>query len=206
MTDTSGDSSEDWPPPQPPEAPRPTVDPATHQSSAGWSPAGPSLSVSYQLTEDEVVTALRWEAVHNRRVQVMLGCAALILLCGVVALAGDSSDGAGWFLIAAGGYIAVLMGYMVVRGPHRSWRRSIGLRGPQSLMFSEAGVEVRTTVAESKAKWDLYSGTYETPDAYLVRLVNRRVYYIFPKRIFRSSDEEMTFRDLLTRHTDAHLK
>lgn len=167
---------------------------------------GPSISLSYQLSRDEVVAALRWEGLHNRRVRLLFGCSVFVLLCGGLLLAGDTGNSAGAFLVGAGGYLVLLVGWVIVRGPQRSWRRGTGIRGPQSFVLAETGVEAHSVIAESKAKWEFYTAAYETPDAYLLRLGNRRAYYIFPKRAFPSPADEVHFRDLVARHTEARFR
>ena len=196
------DSSGDWPPPPAPFSSddEPALDPAVDSYS------GPTVSVSYQLTQDEVVAALRWELVRNRRTKFFLACGVFVVLCAVLLVATDPGNDSGWGLLGAGGYLLALGAFMVARGPYRSWNRGPGIRGPQSFTLSDSGVEAHSAIAESKARWDLYTEAYETPNAYLLRLANRRSYYIFPKRVFRSPEDESTFRNLVTQHAEAHLR
>lgn len=196
-------SSQQWPPPPPSAAP--VEDSERQPVTVGWEHSTPSVSVTYQLTQDEVVRSLRWEALRNNNVRFLFACGAVVLIFGVLlVVAGSAGAGAG--LLAAGGYVEVLTVFIVQRGPHHSWCRGAAIRGPQSFTLSDRGVEAHTAISESRSRWDLYSTTYETDDCYLVKIANRRVYNIIPKRAFRSEDDQRIFRELVTRHTKAHLR
>lgn len=205
MTDTpQGESpSAQWPPP--PNPTPPVTEPGEATFAGGWLHSSPSVSITYQLTEDEIVRSVRFQVRRNRNLRLILGAGVFVSIVGIVIL-GFGASGFGAVLLGMGAYLLALSGFVIVQGPRRSWRRNPSIRNLQSLTFSDEGVEAQTAIAHSKARWDLYPSLNETDDCYLLRVGHRRVFNIIPKRAFRTRDDEGLFRGLVTRHTDAHLR
>jgi hypothetical protein len=89
--------------------------------------------------------------------------------------------------------------------PARVWRKARTLHGRQTMVFAESGVEMRTSLTQSRFKWELFGQSREQRGLYLLKLAGRRGLFIVPRRAFRSVGDELAFRRLLARHTRAQL-
>ena len=123
-----------------------------------------------------------------------------------VAGVATSNGGAAAFLIGVGIYLLVMCAFLLWRTPSRAWRKNESLRGPQTITFSNEGVEGRTILSETRSKWGLYKASYESTQSYMLRVASRRAYQIVPKRCLASPSDELTLRKLLETHTEAHLR
>jgi hypothetical protein len=168
-----------------------------------WSSARAAVAagvvVEFQLTEDDVVPALRRQLVRTRRLQLLLGIGVLLVLTG--ALSADVIDGSlGAFFGLVGVFYVGLITTIVIVGPRRAWRRNPVLRGPQLIAFFPDGIYARSMVAESRQQWRVYAAMIETDRCYMLRLTNRKAYAFVPKRAFKSSTDQAAFLNLVGLH------
>ena len=105
----------------------------------------------------------------------------------------------------AGVVLLIEIAWIVWRAPTRCWRRNTWIRGPQRLAFSDEGIETQSTVSEGRSQWALLKGSYENTSCYMLLTSGRASYMILPKRAFTSPQDVARFRQLLERHTEAHL-
>lgn len=163
------------------------------------------VTVEIQLTEADVVEALRYQLLKNRSLYIIPITGLLVGGIGVTTLLAGNG-GVGAFLIAAGTYLLILLALLLWRAPHRAWRKNESIRNPQTMTFSDEGVEGRTIVSESRSKWGLYVASYENEHSYMLGLASRKAYQIVPKRCLASPTDELILRRLFEAHTEAHLR
>lgn len=175
----------------------------------------PVVVVHFQLTESEAVGELRRRMIRLPPVY-LLGLSGLTLIG--LSLAGLSNyPGAGpllgsvgsgtWTLLLILGAIALSLSWrLVISVPSRAWKSSPEIQGPLSIAFFETGVGTRSILGESHLFWAAYPRTIETRGNYLLQRLSRPSYTLVPKRAFSSAFDEVAFRDLVMRHTDAHLR
>ena len=124
---------------------------------------------------------------------------ALVLAVAVVIAAiGDLPDAMPLFGLALLWSAAAAWVYWV--SPRRQYGKRQRAAAQQTHCFSDVGCTAHFIDAESRMQWSLYSEIRETRDAYLLRLEKRGV-NIIPKRAFKNSNEEATFRYLAQRHS-----
>jgi hypothetical protein len=191
-----------WRSPPPPQPAHRTPDPG---SPTVTGPLPFAVVVDYQLDQAEATKALRWVLHRVRGLYAFLVLGILLIAVGLSLLSGHSG-GLGATMIVLGVYALAIYGFGFFLAPQRLWRKNPGLRGPQSISFSERGVWSRSVNAETRADWSVYRSSLENEACYLLRMASRPVYLIVPKRAFADTDTEVEFRRLIAAHTDAHLR
>lgn len=166
----------------------------------------PQVVVHFQLTQREWVQGMRCLLLRGRRLLIVAALGLVIVVAGadLVPSAGESRGIGGVYLVFG---IAVWLGVGLawLVGPSTLWRKNDVLRGAQSLALSDQGAAQRTIYSDSRSLWPMFSHTYEAKETYLLKASQGRIPVVVPKRAFASSDDERTFRELVARHTQAHL-
>lgn len=160
--------------------------------------AASEVCVSFRLSRSEFEAAMHrmfwvlWQA------SMTLYAGALLLVVAVVGtLTGGSAGTIPLFGLALVWFAAAAWVYWV--SPRRQYRVRQRASAEQTHCFSDSGSTAHFVDAETRMAWSLYGEIRETRDVYLLRLENRAV-NIIPKRAFKSSRDEATFRDLARRH------
>jgi hypothetical protein len=163
------------------------------------------VTVHIQLTEADVVEALRYQLMRNRSLYIVPITGLLVGGLGVIGLLAGNG-GVGGALIGVGAYLLIWFGFHLWRAPGRSWRKDESIRDPQTVTFSDEGVEARTILSESRSNWGLFVASSENEHSYMLRLASRKTYQIVPKRCLASPTDELILRRLFEAYTEAHLR
>jgi YcxB-like protein len=166
-----------------------------------------SVTITYDLTVDEVVPILRSQLIKasNIRKVMLLVLAIVALGAGLIALSGAQAI-VGWIAVGFATLVSLMYASLCYIAPGRLWKRMAANRGPKTLDFSDDGVHVHTRDSDSVIRWPAYSESIEKEAVYLLRRDKRGAYTIVPKRAFRSSSEEWTFRSIAERHTTTYFQ
>lgn len=169
------------------------------------------IVVHFQLTRSEAVGAMRRLMFRTR--QIWLIIAGGLVLIGSAGLLqdqfnqSDRADSSGTVqLLLILGIVYLLLLLSVFTAPGRSWEKNASVRGPQSVAFSDYGIQQRSLYSEGASQWVLYSQTFKTAECYLLRMPLRRATLVMPKRAFASVSDELAFRVLAERYTVARLR
>ena len=102
--------------------------------------------------------------------------------------------------------VAWFHGY-VIDLPRAYFRGDPKFRDEYTLIFTDKDIEFKTENLNSRFAWNFYTGVIENDNFYLlVYGKNIHSVSVLPKRAFRDSKQEATFRHLLRRHVDSKLK
>jgi len=141
----------------------------------------------------------------NIRKVMLVAMAMVVLGAGLIALSGAQAI-VGWIAVGFAIWVSLTYVLLFYIAPGRLWKRTAADRGPRTLDFSDEGVHVHTKDSDSVTRWSAYSEAIEKDAVYLLRRDNRGAYTIVPKRAFRSSSDELTFRSITERHTTTHFQ
>ncbi|MCA1577958.1 MAG: YcxB family protein [Acidobacteria bacterium] len=102
--------------------------------------------------------------------------------------------------------VAWFHGY-VIDVPRRHFRGDPKFRDEYTLIFTDSGVEFKTENIAARIAWSFYTRVIENESFYImVYGKNIHSLSVIPKRAFRDSKQEATFRQMLRRHVDSKLK
>jgi hypothetical protein len=108
------------------------------------------------------------------------------------------------FILLAG--VAWFHGY-IVDLPRSYFRGDPKFRDEYTLTFTDAGIDFKTENMSANIAWSFYTGVIENESFYLLVYGNNiHSVSVIPKRAFRDSKQEATFRQMLRRHVDSNLK
>jgi len=163
----------------------------------------PVVKIEYQLTESEYLAVNRLVFFQSREGLIRMGVFCALALLGAFLMNMILVD-----MFALWGLIAVVLVFDVfifynalVILPRKYYRGDPKFREKYHVTFSDEGVFVKTFQIDSKLAWSLYTKVIEGSDMYLlVYGKDTRMVNAVPKRAFRSRDEEIQFRALVTRH------
>lgn len=170
------------------------------------------VTIDFELTREETVPILRWVLRQGRFMRRIFAANALMVLGGVLIVAGAAAGGsapalAGGIGVAAYGLLMMgLFRWRFARGSDRSWDNTVGKVGPRTMTFTADGVRTVTRMSDTTNKWPLYSETIEREGMYLLKLARSTqfaAYMFVPRRAFRSTADEDQFRRLAAAHTKA---
>jgi len=168
-----------------------------------------SVQLGFRHTEKEYLAAVRLYFWHTRELLARLIVSYVLLSAGVVLL----QLVIGIFIPLWGTIALVLLiglawfhGY-VIDLPRAYFRGDPKFRDEYNLTFTDAGVGFKTQNASSHLAWSFYTGVMENDSFYLL-IYGKNIHSlsILPKRAFRDSKQEATFREMLRRNVDPTLK
>jgi hypothetical protein len=166
--------------------------------AAGAGPANP-ITIEYELTREEVTSMVRWTLVHVAHFRRhMVTVLVIVVFALVLVLSGGSENAiAGGILLGIGLLTLAMLGLLYfVAVPGQAWKASAA-DGPKVMEFTDEGVHSRSRNTDATYRWNTYSVALELPLTYLLRHRARKNLYTYvPKRAFRSSSDESTFRGL----------
>jgi YcxB-like protein len=91
--------------------------------------------------------------------------------------------------------------------PRKYFRGDPKLGDEYRLTFSKDGIWLQTSQIDSKLAWSLYTRVLENSSLYVIVYgKDARMMTVVPKRVFRSAEQELEFRNLLRQHVDPRLK
>ena len=163
------------------------------------------VEIHYSLTEKEYLAAVGFYLMRSMRlmaqpiVWLVLVAAGLFLLNVVIDFILPI-----WFIVALVFLIGVAWFHAyLVDLPRRYFRSDPKFRQEYNLTFTDAGIDFKTRDINSSIAWSLYTKVVENENFYiLVYGANIPSLSILPKRAFRDSNQEATFRQMLRRHVD----
>ncbi len=162
------------------------------------------VELEFSYNQAEFVATLRWLWLRRLDTPVMAAIGLACVVLGFI-LVSKFAVAAAFLLVI--GVVCVLMGVVTITIlPLLRWREQPELRAPRYYAFTDSGVEVRTESIEIESKWSRFTSTRESSRCYLLQIEKSRLYVYLPKRTFASLSDELAFRGMAKRHTDAHFK
>ena len=168
-----------------------------------------TVTLTFRNTEEEYLAAVRLYVWHSKALALRLIIVSVLIFTCLLLLTMLLNFALPVWLLAglvflAG--IALYQGYFIDL-PRRIFRNDPKFREEYNLICSDAGVTLKTENINSSINWSFYTSLIENDEFYLLIYgKNLPSFSIFPKRAFRSTKDEMTFRDILRRHLDPQLK
>jgi hypothetical protein len=162
-----------------------------------------SVSMTYALSEAELVAALRAQFWRTRIFRISGGVGLLFVLLGVVLFA-RSQVAVGVVAVAAGLVQFTLLARTGIRGPARVWRSRPELRAPITLDVTDEGVSATSGAADGWQEWSGFTEVAERGPVYLMKFGAAGpsgFVRIVPKRAFATPADEAAFRRLAATHT-----
>jgi len=163
------------------------------------------INLTFTYTEDEYTSAARFfyaRTIHTK-FNFFFGILALLSSFVGVLLTGDSII---WFFLMFTGFILLVFSYLAhFVTPRQHYRRNPKFREQYNLQFSEDGILYQSKGIESRLEWSLYSTVWETSGFYFL-VYGKDMFTLIPKRVFNSSKQETSFRDMLKRKIDPNFK
>lgn len=157
------------------------------------------VTVSYEFTKAEYLSAARACFRQARAWQVIVGIGVGMTLLGILA----GADGGGW--LGTGISLLAWPALCYLISSAWRWRSEPLLRGTQHYGIGEDGVWCKTAISEATLSWPFYKRLVEYDDFYLL-FAGRRGGSPILKRAFASSADEARFRDIVKRHVPAKLR
>lgn len=155
------------------------------------------LRLTFSLTKDDLRAFARYQLIGSRTARWSL--LAIVPILFVVVLTTGHGGSAAPFLIASGVFIASIVHRAVIR-PNKTWERGgPELQLPQTMMFTELGIEIRTATGRVLAEWRSFGFAVETKTLYILQIAESRAFRIIPKHALRAPSDEIALRELLVR-------
>jgi hypothetical protein len=162
------------------------------------------VTVSFEYKKTEFIRALRGVLVRRTSFKVMSGCGFSCLVAGALLVGELASFGV--ILLAAGLTDLALAFGVVIIVSGQTWNKMPDLHDQRSFVFCDESIEISGATTYMKNQWSRYSHTVENPDWYALRVTGSSAYVFLPKRGFSSHADELAFRELVQRHTEARLR
>ena len=168
-----------------------------------------TVTLTFRHTEEEYLAAARVYFWHSKEllVRLIIGCVlisiGLLLFTRLLNFALPL-----WFMVI----LMFLVGMALYHGylidlPRRIFRGDPKFREEYNLTCSDDGVALKTQNINSSINWNFYTSVIENDKFYLLIYgKNLPSFSLLPKRAFRNTEDERTFRELLRRHVDPKLK
>ena len=171
--------------------------------------ANEAVQLSFRYSEEEYLAAIRFYFWHSKTLlgrailTYVLFSVALVLL--PLAMGFSLPVWANLALVGIAG-VALFHGYVVDR-PRTYFQGDPKFRDDYYLTFTDAGIEFHTQNMSSMTAWNFYSSVVES-DSFYILIYGENIHSlsIVPKRAFQSSNQDITFRQILRRNVDPTLK
>jgi hypothetical protein len=111
----------------------------------------------------------------------------------------------GIFSIAASVLLVLMLVAAFVVIPPLAFRREPKYRDDYSLTFSAEGIHFRTAHIDSQLQWSMYSRALVDSHSYVL-YYGANQFTVIPRRVFRSSEEQRLFDELLAKHVPTIMK
>lgn len=165
------------------------------------------MTIEYQLTEPEYLAATRLLFFQSRQgmIRLVVVCALSLVAALMMTMFLADMFALVITLIFVIFFDIFLFYNALVTIPRQYYRGDPKFREMYHVTFSDECVAVRTFQIDSKLAWSLYTKVIEGREMYLLMYgKDLRMMTAVPKRVFRSRDEEMQFRTLVSRHITDH--
>jgi hypothetical protein len=163
---------------------------------------------------EQAVAEFVWDEAEFKRVSRKYGFSKVFLRYNLlsavpIVIAGISltvvGERAGWAVVGFGAVYVLYCLWFSRAVPRSLWRRTLGIKGPQRLVFTDDGVASHTDVSDKSEKWQLYKYVSERDGWYLLGRTRRIATIFVPKRSFLSPRDEAVFRSIVRAHAQASL-
>lgn len=161
------------------------------------------VKIEYQLSESEYLAATRLFFFQSRDSLIRMGAFCVLALIGAFLMNMIVAD---MFVLPV--LIAVVIVFDIfifynalVTLPRQYYRGDPKFREKYQITFADEGIFVKTFEMDAKLAWSLYTKVIEGKDMYLL-LYGRdtRMMTTVPKRALKNRDEELRFREMVTRN------
>jgi len=167
------------------------------------------LQLRFSYTEAEYLNASRLLILRETKIIVRMVVLFLLLFCGglLLTMLVPAFNFLVWFV----GLFALVLEAVFAQKifsdmPRKYFRGNANAREEFLLTFTHDGVWVKTSLIDSKMAWSLYTKVFENSSMYVIVYgKDARMMTAVPKRVFRSAQEELEFRNLLRQHVDPNL-
>jgi hypothetical protein len=174
-------------------------------STVAGSPSIQIRTIEHQLTQDEVVPVVYWQALHRWQNWCLPVAGICLVIAGAAVLVLDSANKVAWVvMLTLGLVILVIFFTFVPLTPKRIWKRVKKQFAVRTLEISEEGISRHTALNDSTMRWPMFSEVKLRNDLYLLVVGKGPGCFMIPKRAFTSQADETTFRELAERSTLAH--
>ena len=168
-----------------------------------------AVQISFRFDEKEYLAATRFYFWHSRElVAALIALYVLFAICLLVLNVLLDFILPMWSVVAfiCLAAVAWFHGYVIDR-PRAYFRGDPKFRDEYTLIFTDAGVEFKTENIQARIAWSFYTRVIEN-DSFYIMVYGKNIHSlsVLPKRAFRDSQQEATFRQMLRRHLDPKLK
>ena len=168
-----------------------------------------SVQLRFSYSEKEYLDAVRFYFRHSKEllarliVVSVLPALAMLLIYALL-----DFEFPLWVLVIfmfLGG-LGIFHGF-VIDLPRKHFRGDPKFRDEYNLTFTDSGIEFKTPHVNSSVAWSLYTRVIEN-DSFYILIYGKNIHSlsILPKRVFRDSQQETVFREMLRRHIDPKFK
>jgi len=160
------------------------------------------VELEFSYTEAEYLSAARLLIFRDSNALFRLILSSVYIVGVASILTGLLTEYPWWLAtIAAAPLVAAIFRNALVQQARRHFRGDRKLRDRYRFIFSDEGIAVNTALFDSRLSWSLYTKVIEGSDTYLlVYGKDIRMMTVVPKRVFRDTQQENGFRELLSRH------
>src|SRR6476659_1782570 len=165
------------------------------------------ITLEYQMSETEYLAATRRLFFNTRQgmIRLVVVCVLALMVAFLMSMLLVDMFALVITLVMVILFDIVLVYNALVTLPRRFYRGDPKFREKYQVTFSNEGVVVKTFQIDSKLAWSLYTKVIEGREMYLLMYgKDLRMMTAVPKRVFRSREEEMEFRGLVSRHIADH--
>jgi YcxB-like protein len=100
-----------------------------------------------------------------------------------------------WFLFAYGPLLTIWLDLFYKIRLTRAFKTQSSLNEKFAFTFDEEGTYYKRALSSSQQKWAFYHSMLEGQNVFLL-FINKKTYYVIPKRCFANEDEIASFRNL----------
>jgi hypothetical protein len=153
------------------------------------------MEVRYQCTADDYGEAQRAHAKKSIGYYVLLVLGIATVLMGALIMLRVSINVGVWLALGGIFWLSWFPFSFSKWRIGRDFRKHPNLGLPCTLVVDGEGLQMRSDVSQSQAKWDAYSKFLETPGLFLI-YPGARMFFMIPKRAFSGMQAD-EFRRLL---------
>jgi hypothetical protein len=167
------------------------------------------IKLDFHYSEAEYVAANRLYLLHSTTSLVRL-VLFFVLVTGLLLMLPllFDVDIPVWAILSLTAVVeGALLYNVLVKAPRQYFRGDPKFREQYEMIFSDAGISLKTRQIDSKLAWSLYTRVIEGQSLYLLIYgKDIRTMTLIPKRVFQNKAQETAFRELLkTRIADSSL-
>lgn len=154
------------------------------------------VELRFRYSEEEYVSAYRKYFLAKRRATFFIVMAAGLVVVGIYFLVSRGDVALTVSFIATGAFLFGLLVTSSILLPRQRFREDPRFKGEYHLRFSDEGIEFHTADIDAKVSWRVYKEACEMKRFYLLS-DGAATLTVIPKRVFTSTDQELSFRRLL---------